>query len=47
MTPLDWVIIVVYLLGMIGLSVYLGRSQNDEEDYYVGGRRLPWRAVGI
>ncbi len=47
MTPLDWSIIVVYLLGMIGLSVYLGRSQTDEEDYYVGGRRLPWWAVGI
>ena len=47
MNALDWVIIVVYLLGMIGLSMYLGRSQKDEEDYYVGGRKLPWWAVGI
>ncbi|MEM8601143.1 MAG: sodium/solute symporter [Bacteroidota bacterium] len=47
MTTLDWVIIVAYLMGMIGLSVYLGRGQKDEEDYYVGGRKLPWWAVGI
>lgn len=32
---------------MIALSVYLGRGQDDEEDYYVGGRKLPWWAVGI
>ncbi len=47
MTALDWGIIIAYLLGMIGLSVYLGRGQKDEEDYYVGGRQLPWWAVGI
>ncbi|MEM1054142.1 MAG: sodium:solute symporter [Bacteroidota bacterium] len=47
MTPLDWIIIIAYLMGMIGLSVYLGRGQKDEEDYYVGGRSLPWWAVGI
>ena len=43
----DWIIIVVYMLGMIGLSVYLGRGQSDQADYYVGGRNLPWWAVGI
>jgi SSS family solute:Na+ symporter len=32
---------------MIGLSVFLGRSQSNQEDYYVGGRKLPWWAVGI
>ena len=47
MTPLDWTIIVAYLVGMIGLSVYLGRGQTDEEDYYIGGRGLPWWAIGI
>ena len=47
MNALDWSIIVVYLVGMIGLSVYLGRGQSSQEDYYVGGRKLPWWAVGI
>lgn len=47
MTVLDWFVVAVYMLGMIGLSVYLGRNQVDEADYYVGGRNLPWWAVGI
>ena len=34
-------------MGMIGLSVFLGRRQSNQEDYYVGGRKLPWWAVGI
>jgi len=44
---IDWVIIVAYLLGMIGFSAWLGRGQSDSDDYYVGGRNLPWWAVGI
>lgn len=47
MNVFDWCIIIVYLMGMIGLSVYLGRGQSSQEDYYVGGRQLPWWAVGI
>ena len=47
MTLLDWSIVIAYLLGMVGLSVYLGRGQSNEEDYFVGGRRLPWWAVGL
>jgi len=32
---------------MICLSVYLGRGQSSQEDYFVGGRNLPWWAVGL
>ena len=34
---IDWTIMGVYLLGMIGLSVYLSRGQKDQKDYYLGG----------
>jgi SSS family solute:Na+ symporter len=47
MNSLDWFIIVVYLCAMIGLSIYLGRGQSNEEDYFVGGRKLSWWSVGI
>jgi SSS family solute:Na+ symporter len=47
LTALDWTIIAVYMGGLIALSVFLGRGQQDEADYYVGGRSLPWWAVGI
>ena len=47
MNYLDWTIIILYLTGMISLSVYLGRSQSSQEDYFVGGRKLSWWSVGI
>ena len=47
MSPIDWGIIIMYLLGMVVLSVYLGQGQEDQDDYYVGGRNLPWWAIGI
>ncbi len=47
MNLLDWTIIFVYLAGMILLSIYLGRGQKKQDDYYVGGRTLPWWAIGL
>jgi SSS family solute:Na+ symporter len=47
MTALDWLIIVAYLTGMIALSIYLGRRQSDQDDYFVGGRKLSWWMVGL
>ena len=47
MTTLDWIVVDVYICGLIGMSVYLGKGQSDQDDYYVGGRNLPWWAVGI
>jgi SSS family solute:Na+ symporter len=47
MNGLDWFIIIVYVCAMIGLSVWIGRSQASHEDYFVGGRNLPWWAVGL
>ncbi|MCF3652476.1 sodium:solute symporter family transporter [Synoicihabitans lomoniglobus] len=47
MQSLDWIILTLYLGAMIGLSLWLARGQEDEHDYYVGGRKLSWWAVGI
>ena len=47
MSALDWVVLTIYLLAMVGLSVFLGRGQSDQDDYYVGGRNLKWWAVGL
>ena len=35
----DWAIIVVYLIGMIGLSFFLARGQKSDRDYYLGGNK--------
>jgi len=47
MNGLDWAIIAVYMVGLIALSIYLGKGQKSQEDYYLGGRNLPWWAVGL
>jgi len=47
METLDWIVLSVYLGAMIALSAWLSRGQADSADYFVGGRRLPWWAVGI
>ncbi len=35
----DWTIIIVYLMGMIGLSFFLARGQKSDRDYYLGGNK--------
>lgn len=44
---IDWAVIIIYFAGMIALSIYLGKGQENQEDYYVGGRDLPWWAIGL
>ena len=47
MNTLDWSIIGAYIAGLLLLSAVLSRRHRGEADYYVGGRRLPWWAVGL
>lgn len=43
----DWCVIVVYLIGIIGLGVWLGRGQKSTRDYFLGGRDIPWVGVSF
>jgi len=45
MNALDWSIVAFYLLGMIGLSVWLGRTQRTGSDYFLGGNRIGHWAI--
>lgn len=40
MTPLDWLVVAVYLLGMVILAWRIGAGQTSRSDYYLGGRRM-------
>jgi len=44
---LDIAVFVVYFAALIWMTVHFGRSQESQDDYYVGGRSLPWWAVGL
>lgn len=47
MTALDWLIVTAYMVGLIALSHRLGRGQSTQRDYYLGGRGMGWRSVGL
>ncbi len=43
----DHLILATYLLGMMWLGWKLSKKQDTDEEYFLGGRRLPWFAVGV
>lgn len=45
MNQLDWAVVGLYLLAMIALGSWFGRKQNDLDDYFLGGRNIPWWAA--
>ncbi len=47
MTPLDYIIIIVYLSGVILVGLIMQRRASEGiESYFLGGRKLPWWALG-
>jgi solute:Na+ symporter, SSS family len=44
---LDYLTIGVYLVGLIGIGVYFSKKEKGSEDFFLGGRRIPWWAAGI
>jgi len=45
--PLDYAAVVLYLLVTFGIAIWFGSRQKNTEDFFVGGRRMPWLAVGL
>ena len=44
----DYSVIVIYFTALICLGLYLKEKASASlEDYFLGGRRLPWWALGI
>ena len=47
MTPLDWIVIALYALGMLAVGWYYARRTSTTDDYLLGGRTMsPWK-VGL
>lgn len=44
---LNWTILALYLLAMLGLGVYFMRRESGSDDFFRGGGRVPWWAAGI
>jgi SSS family solute:Na+ symporter len=43
----DWLVILLYLGGIIGLGVWFGKDQRNTRDYFLGSRNIPWWGIGV
>jgi SSS family solute:Na+ symporter len=47
-TLLDWIIVGVYFMLVIGISVIVSRKmQSNTNDFFLGGGKIPWWAAGL
>ncbi len=44
---LNYTILALYLLGMVLVGLYFARRQESAEQFFLGGRKLPWLAVAM
>src|SRR5216684_2480029 len=47
LSPADWSIIVLYLLGICALGVWFGKDQRTTRDYFLGSKSIPWWGIGL
>src|SRR5256885_10555803 len=43
----DWVIILFYFFGIIGLGVWFGKDQRNTRDYFLGSKNIQWWGIGL
>ena len=47
MTSLDWIVIAIFFLALIGIIVWvMKQKQNNAADYFLGGKDATWIAIG-
>ena len=47
LTGIDYFIVIAYILGMLLLGLYFKKYVKSSEDYFLGGRSLPFWAIGM
>ena len=46
-SSLDYSLLLVYLIVVVGIGVWVGRGQENTEDYFLAGRSMGWFPIGI
>ena len=44
---LDYIIVAVYLIGVVAYGIISSGKQKNTKDYFLGGKELKWWAVGL
>src|SRR5438046_4349271 len=47
LSPADWSVILLYLLGIVGLGIWFGKDQRNTRDYFLGSKNIPWWGIGF
>src|ERR1700739_3877672 len=45
--PADWLVIFLYLGGIILLGAWFGKGQKNTRDYFLGSKNIPWWGIGL
>ncbi|MBP8261869.1 MAG: hypothetical protein KA118_19625 [Verrucomicrobia bacterium] len=43
----DWLVIGLYLTGIVALGVWFGKDQRNTRDYFLGSKNTPWWGIGL
>jgi len=43
----NWIIVIVYLGGMVLIGFWFSKRSNSTDDYFRGGQRVPWVVAGL
>ncbi|MCS7035317.1 MAG: sodium:solute symporter [Saprospiraceae bacterium] len=47
MTPIDWVVLVLALAGVVAYGIWRSRHIGTSKDFLAGKRDLPWWTIGL
>jgi len=47
LSTVDYLVLLLYLAGTLGLGLWIGRRIKTGRDYFLAGKSLPWWAVGM
>ena len=43
----DWLVIAVYLVGIVLFGLWCGKDQKNTRDYFLGSKNIPWWGIGL
>ena len=47
LTGLDWAVLIVYLVAIVGFGIWIGRDTKQISDFFLAGREIRWWAAGL
>ncbi len=47
LTALDWAVLGVYLVAIVGYGIWMGRGNRKIDDFFLAGREMKWWAAGL